>query len=61
MPVSSVARDTMVESTVSRSSVELTAWPTSPNARSSPTDRESAVVRASSSLNSRTFSIAMTA
>ena len=41
MPASCVARDTMVDSTVSRSSVELTAWPTSPNALSSPTDRVS--------------------
>ncbi len=61
MPASCVARETMVDSTVSRSSVELTAWPTSPSALSSPTDRVSSVVRASSSLNSRTFSIAMTA
>ena len=61
MPVSCVARETMVDSTVSRSSVELTACPTSPSALSSPTDRVSCVVRASSSLNSRTFSIAMTA
>ncbi len=61
MPVSCVARDTMVERTVSRSSVELTACPTSPSARSSPTDRVSAAVRACSSLNSRTFSMAMTA
>ena len=51
----------MVESTVSRSSVELTAWPTSPSARSSPTERVRSRVRACSSLNSRTFSIAITA
>ena len=51
----------MVASTVSRSSVELTAWLTSPSARSSPTDRVSSRVRASSSWNSRTFSIAITA
>ena len=54
-------RLTMVASTVSRSSVELTAWPTSPSARSSPTDRVRSPVRASSSWNSRTFSMAMTA
>ena len=41
--------------------VELTAWATSPSARSSSTERASSVVRASSSLNRRTFSIAMTA
>ena len=39
----------MVASTVSRSSVELTAWLTSPSARSSPTDRVRSCVRASSS------------
>ncbi len=50
-----------MESTVSRSSVELTAWPTSPSALSSPTERVSWAVRASSSVNRRTFSIAMTA
>jgi hypothetical protein len=52
---------TIVRSTVSRSSVELTAWPTSPSALNSPTDCESSVVRALSSVNSRTFSMAMTA
>src|SRR4029434_5168902 len=51
----------MVLSTVWRSRVELTAWPTSPNALSSPTDRDSSRVRASSSWNSRTFSMAITA
>jgi hypothetical protein len=53
-PASVVARETIVASTVSRSSDELTACPTSPSARSSRTDFVS-------SLNSRTFSIAMTA
>ena len=61
MPASCVARETIVRSTVSRSSVELTACPTSPSAFSSSTDCVSSVVRASSSLNSRTFSIAITA
>src|SRR5258706_446520 len=42
-PVSCTARETIVLSTVSRSSVELTACPTSPNAWSSPTDRVSCV------------------
>src|SRR5688572_19222293 len=51
----------MVFNTVSRSSVELIAWPTSPSAVSCPNDFVSASVRACSSLNSRTFSIAMTA
>ncbi len=48
-------------STVSSSSVELTACPTSPRAVSCPTERVSASVRASSSLNSRTFSMAIAA
>ncbi len=48
-------------STVSRSSVELTAWPTSPSAVSSSTERVSSAVRACSSLSSRAFSMAMTA
>ena len=47
MPASWVARETIVLSTVSRSSVELTAWPTSPSAFSSPTERVSSAVRAS--------------
>ena len=51
----------MVVKTVSRSSVELTALPTSPSAFSSSTDRPSSAVRACSSLNSRVFSIAITA
>ena len=51
----------MVPSTVSRSSVELTAWLTSPSARSSSTERASSRVRARTSSNSRTFSIAITA
>ena len=41
VPESWTARATMVSSTVSRSRVELTAWPTSPSAFSSPTDRVS--------------------
>ena len=60
-PESWTARATMVVRTVSRSSVELTARPTSPSAVSCSTERVSSAVRASSSLNSRTFSIAMTA
>ena len=44
-----------------QSSVELTAWLTSPSARSSPTDRVSSRVRAWTSSNRRTFSIAITA
>ena len=60
-PASWAARDTIVFSTVSRSRVEVTACPTSPSARSSSTERVSWAVRASSSLNSRTFSIAITA
>ena len=44
-------------STVSRSSVELTACPTSPSAVSCSTERVSSPVRACSSLNRRTFSI----
>ena len=51
----------MVTSTVSMSSVELTAWPTSPSARISSTERVSASVRASSSWNTPTFSMAITA
>jgi len=56
-----LARVTMVSSTVSTSSVELTARLTSPRAVSFSTDWVSSLVRASSSLNSRTFSMAMTA
>ena len=56
-PASWAARDTIVFSTVSRSSVELTAPLTSPSAVSLSTDRVSCSVRAWSSLNSRTFSI----
>ena len=44
-----------------RSSVELTAWVTSPSARNSSTDCVSSRVRACTSSNSRTFSIAITA
>ncbi len=60
-PVSCTARLTMVCRTVSRSSVELIACPTSPSAVSCPTDLVSASVRDCNSLNSRTFSIAITA
>ena len=55
------ARETMVVSTVSRSSVELTARPTSPSAVSFSTDCVSSAVRVCSSVNRRTFSMAMTA
>src|SRR5215470_14839898 len=51
----------MVESTVSRSSVEFTAWDTSPSACNSPTERPSSSVRWRSSSNNRTLSIAMAA
>src|SRR5467141_5012369 len=51
----------MVSSTVCRSSVELTAWETSPSARNSSTERISSDVRARNSLSSRAFSMAMTA
>ena len=61
VPASWLARATIVLSTVSRSSVELTAWLTSPSACSSSTERVSSPVRACSSLNSRAFSMAMTA
>ena len=60
-PQSWTARETMVVSTVSRSSVELTARPTSPSAVSCPTERVSSAVRACSSLRRRAFSMAMTA
>ena len=43
LPDSWTARLTMVSSTVSRSSVEPTAWLTSPSARSSPTERVSSL------------------
>ena len=43
----------MAWSTASRLSVELTAWPTSPSARSWSTERPSSAVRCCSSLNSR--------
>ena len=61
VPESWTAWRTMVLSTVWRSRVELTAWPTSPSALSSPTDRANSRVRASSSWNNRTFSMAITA
>ena len=54
-------RGSDVLSTVSRSKVELTAWPTSPNALSSPHRPRQLRVRASNSWNSRTFSMAITA
>ena len=50
-----------MSSTVSTSSVELTARLTSPSAVSFSTDWVSSPVRACSSLNRRTFSTAMTA
>ena len=45
VPESCVALATIVVSTVSRSMVELTAWLTSPSARSSSTDWASSAVR----------------
>ena len=54
MPESSTARSTMVFSTTLRSSVELTARPTSPKAVRSR-------LRACTSSNSRVFSMAITA
>src|SRR5262249_53217777 len=45
VPESCTALATMVESTVSRSSVEFTAWDTSPSARNSLTERPSSSVR----------------
>ena len=56
-PASWLARETIVSSTVSTSSVELTARLISPRAVSFSTDWVSSPVRASSSLNRRTFSI----
>src|SRR2546430_10258175 len=50
---SCVALATMVVSTVSRSSVEFTAWLISPSACSSPIDWLSSRVRACTSSNSR--------
>src|SRR5271155_5879830 len=44
-----------------QSSVELTAWDTSPSARNSSTERPRSSVRWRSASNSRTFSIAMAA
>ena len=61
VPESCTARATIVVSTVSRSSEELIARPTSPRAVSCSTERVSSCVRACSSLNRRTFSIAITA
>ena len=58
---SRLACETTVWRTVSTSSVALTARLISPSAVSSWTERESSRVRASSSWNSRTFSMAMTA
>ncbi len=51
----------MVVSTVLISSVELTAWLTSPSAFSSSTERARSRVRACTSSNRRTFSMAITA
>jgi hypothetical protein len=51
----------MVVSTVSRSSVELTARPTSPKAVSCSTERVSSAVLAWISVSNRAFSTAMTA
>jgi hypothetical protein len=51
----------MVVSTVSRSSEELTARPTSPRAVSWSTERLSSCVRACSSVRRRAFSMAITA
>src|SRR5262249_6604220 len=61
VPESWTAWETIVVNTVSSSRVELTAWPTSPRAFISSTDRTSSRVRACSSWNRRTFSIAITA
>ena len=60
-PDSSTARVTIVLSTSSRSRLELTAWLTSPSARSSSTERASSRLRCWSSRNSRTFWIAISA
>jgi len=51
----------IVDRTERRSSVELTACPTSLSICSASTERPSSAVRARNSLNSRAFSIAMTA
>ena len=51
VPLNWTAWETILVSTVSRSRVELTAWPTSPSALSSPTERVNSLVRSSSSLN----------
>src|SRR5215831_2865717 len=61
VPESWTAWETIVVNTVSSSRVELTAWPTSPRAFISSTDRTSSWVRACSSWNRRTFSMAITA
>src|SRR5499427_5857706 len=61
VPDSCTALATIVESTVSRSSVEFTACETSLSARSSATDWKSSRERACTSSNSRSFSIAITA
>ncbi len=58
---SSTAWETMLVRTDWMSRLPLTACPTSPSARSSSTERVSSCVRSSSSLNRRTFSIAITA
>src|SRR5215467_11135980 len=56
VPESWTALATIVDSTVWRSSVEFTAWLTSPSACNSLTDCVSSRVRAWTSSNSRTFS-----
>src|SRR6516164_4404391 len=61
VPESCTAFATMVDSTVSRSRVEFTAWDTSPRACNSLTERPSSSVRRRSSSSSRTLSIAIAA
>src|SRR6476646_5132660 len=61
VPDNCTALATMVDRTVSRSSVEFIVWDTSPNARSSPTERPSSSVRSRNSFSRRAFSMAMTA
>src|SRR5215467_9575112 len=58
---SCTARPTIVLRTVSSSSVELTACPTSPSAVNSSTERVSSAVRSRNSLRSRAFSMAIAA
>ncbi len=61
VPVSCLARETIVLSTASRSRLELRAWLTSPRARSSWTERVSSPVRSCSSASRRVFSMAIAA